>query len=130
MWPFTKPTKRHTPLITPLHPELDDEPAYKPIAQRSASTLRLSDWRKEKELTAIANRVLSDPDVMLMLDILANENPSYMLLPLSATPDARAALQARAEGYQMALTNLRALAKPLIEVAAPEATYEPVETQT
>lgn len=89
-----------------------------------ATRLTVDVWRSDPGWVATAASVLHDPRVQQMLDAVANSAPCYEVLPLSASWMDRAALQARQEGYTLALSNLAALAKGSALPEPVEATFE------
>ncbi len=99
------------------------------IIRRSQSNLRLSEWRTDKALVSSAMRLLRDPDFQLMMDVLRNEHPGS-LVHLDVDPPNRVVLQARAEGYTMALANVVALGRFEKMNEPLEATFDPEEIQT
>lgn len=99
------------------------------VVNRDRSQLRLAEWQRDASRTSLAVNVLSDPDVRLMLDVVANEHPSSNVLSDDVNPNVRLVHQARGEGYTMALSNLEALAQFRKPQEALEATFEPPEEQ-
>jgi hypothetical protein len=93
------------------------------VLHRDETKLRLVDWQSDQQLCATASKVLSDPNLQLMLSVLKNEHPSKYILKFPATIDDRAIHQARAEGYEMFMANLEALAICKVVEPAPEATF-------
>jgi len=82
------------------------------VLKRDPTSLRLHEWRGDQELTNTAARALANPDIKLMLQVLDNEHPgSALVFREDVGIEPRAIQQARAEGYTMALQNLRALAR-------------------
>lgn len=79
------------------------------VVQREVSHLRLSEWRSAPNLTGEARKVMDHPFFKLMVDVLMNEHPGCCVM-IDGDKDQRAIQQARAEGYTICLSNLRALA--------------------
>jgi len=103
------------------------------VVRRSSVKLRLAEWRSDPNLVNDAARIVGSESFQCMLDVLKNESPANLCLPLDATMEARSNLQCRIEGYAMALANIEAMAKvqkqydTLVPEFAPE---EPPEQQT
>jgi len=98
--------------------------------RREAAKLRLYEWRRSPKLVTEARRVFELESFRIMLDVLKNENPANLVLPLGSTPADRSAIQCRAEGYAMALANLEAMCNPAETMEPLEATFEPEQTQS
>jgi|SRR6516162_3781528 len=96
------------------------------VVRRKESELRLREWQADPRMCGLASKVLSDPNLQLMLSVLKNEHPSKTALHYGVGIEIRALMQARAEGYEMALANLEALAINTTQVPMPEASFEPV----
>jgi len=89
------------------------------LLNREPTTLRLNEWQSDKALVGMAQKLFTNPDWRLMLQVLENEHPGGNVF-LDATIDMRAVHQGRCEGYSMALANVRAMCKfvesaPIIE---------------
>lgn len=95
------------------------------IVRQHESKLRLTEWQQDQRLCAMAARMLADPNLQLMLAVLRNEHPLHTALPYGVSLDDRAVLQARAEGYEMFLSNLERLAVSTGLEPMPEATFQP-----
>lgn len=100
------------------------KPVHIRVERRQESKLRLADWQNDPRLCATAAKILDDPNVQLMLSVMKNEHPLRTALPYGVSLDDRAVLQARAEGYEMFLSNLEALAINTTPVPMPEAVFE------
>ena len=96
------------------------------VLPRVATKLRLFEWQADQELTTSARRVLSDATVQLMIAVLHNEHPAFIYSDAGSLED-RAILQARSEGYTMALANLEALGQFKQLKGTPDSTFEPEE---
>jgi hypothetical protein len=96
------------------------------VIRRDPTKLRLQEWREDPSLCSLAAKVLADPNLQLMLQVLANEHPLRTALPYGVLLDDRAVLQSRAEGYEMFLSNLEALGQTTLPVPMPDAVYEPM----
>lgn len=81
------------------------------IIQRQATKLRLSEWMADKALCSRADKILASPDVQLMVSVLHNEHPAFVVIDPGTSLQDRAVYQARCEGYTLALANLEALAR-------------------
>ncbi len=107
IWPFKKST------VVP--PEVR-------VIVRDRCEVTLSEWRSEGTLVSGASRLLSEPHFRLMLDVLNTASPAGWVLNNSSTEE-RAAQQARIEGYQMAITNLKSMGifqKSAVNMPEPE----------
>lgn len=96
------------------------------VIQRDPCRLTLKEWRSVPELVLRARKYLADPNFRIMLDVLTTEDPSnlsYMRISL----EERAVIQARCEGYRMAISTLEAMGRPLEVEEALESTFEPEE---
>ena len=96
------------------------------VLTREATKLRLHEWQADQELTNQAAMVLRDTRVQLMIAVLHNEHPAFIYSDVGSLEE-RAVLQARSEGYTMALANLEALGHFRKLKAAPDSTFEPEE---
>ena len=94
------------------------------VERRSETKLRLSDWQNDPLLCNTASKILANQDLQLMLSVLKNEHPMHIALSMEAPIEARAIHQARAEGYEMFLSNLERLAVNTTPVPMPEAVFE------
>jgi hypothetical protein len=96
------------------------------VLNREPTSLRVHEWRADKQLVSAASKLFTNPDLRLMLQTVENDHPANVVLPAEQSIEMRAILQARAEGYTMCLANLRALARfepplvPVEEEFAPE----------
>lgn len=97
--------------------------------KRESNRLNLVEWRSSKELVGAAQRIYSDPDFRMMLQVMANEHPAYTVFAPDIRSDMRMAHQAKCEGYTLALANLESMTslKKLVEMSQP--TYEPEEKE-
>lgn len=100
------------------------KPVHIRVERRQESKLRLSDWQNDPRLCSMASKILSDPNLQLMLSVMRNEHPLRTALPYGVSLDDRAVLQARAEGYEMFMANLEALAINTTPPPLPEAVFE------
>ena len=98
------------------------------VIQRLSSRVKLDEWRSSADLVNAARKVLNDPNTQNMLDVLRNEHPANTMT-FDAPLDQRAVLQARSEGYTMALANLEALGVFQQQHEEMEATYEQPQEQ-
>jgi hypothetical protein len=94
-----------------------------------SNKIRLEQWRENKTLVGMAQTTLKTEALVLMLQCAANESPGNFSLPMDATPDMRAAHQARTEGYNMALANLEAMGMVQEQVGIFEPTFEDTNDQ-
>lgn len=99
------------------------------VIRRESLRLRLGEWRSDPKLVAEARKVFSQESFLIMLDVLRNENPTSSVLPIGMSSNDRSVVQARGEGYNMAIANLEAMAngeEPHEEI---EAEFLPEEIQ-
>lgn len=94
------------------------------IIRRQESDLRLRDWQMDGQLCSMASKLMARDDMKLVLAVLRNEHPLLTALPYGVSMDDRVVLQARAEGYQMALNNLDAMARNLTVMPMPDTVFE------
>jgi hypothetical protein len=97
------------------------------VLNRDPLKLRLNEFRSNKSLVGEAQKMMLTGSIRLMLDVLRNEHPCMMVLPIGASPTDRIAAQCRAEGYTMALANFEAMADFQEMKSMPEPTFEPEE---
>lgn len=98
------------------------------VIERQATKLRLSEWQADQSLCNQGSKVLSDPAVQLMIAVLHNEHPAFVVSETESM-ELRAVMQARCEGYTMALANLEALGQFNKLAEIPEATFEPEQLE-
>lgn len=96
------------------------------VVRRESTSLRIEEWRTQAELVKMANGVWLNSDFRLMMQVAQNECPGNFAL-LSGGLEDRAMHQARTEGYNLALANLKAMRVPVNQVRELESTYEPEE---
>lgn len=100
------------------------------IVTRAVTDLRLAEWQADAELTKHARKLHSDSTFQMMMAVLRNEHPAFLVAGHDACSlEGRAILQARAEGYSMAIANLEAMGRHQLIKPVPEATFEPEEEQ-
>lgn len=99
------------------------------LIRRFSSRLRLAEYRSQENLVKTAQKFLIDPEFQPMLDVLRNEAPSKWMLRDEATTEDRAVLQAKIEGYELAIANLEAMGVFRTMKEAPEPTYEQPEEE-
>ncbi len=98
------------------------------VIRRESTTLRLEEWRSQPELVAMADAIWKNENFRLMLQVAANESPGNFAI-LSGNMEARAMHQARTEGYNLYLANLKAMRVLVSKTQELESTYEPEEVQ-
>ena len=81
------------------------------LLNREVANLRIAEWRADPALCAKALAVLANPDLRLMLEVIANDHPAHYILRDDTPVEQRAIYQGRGEGYTLALANLRSLAR-------------------
>ena len=100
------------------------------LIRRLSSRLRMHEWRATPDLIKSAQKFLSDPEFLTVIDVLRNESPINWISIRPMTIEDRAVTQARIEGYQLCLNNLESLGtydKPKEEL---EPTFEQPEVET
>lgn len=97
------------------------------VIRREETKITLAEWRADYDLVKLARSVWINPDFRLMMACLRNENPAFGVLPDDAPPTRSIALQRRAEGYIMALSNLEAMATLEQKTESLEPTFEEEE---
>ena len=113
MWPFNKqPPKAEPPRIE--------------VVRCESTSLRLEEWRSQPELVAMADTVWRSQDFRLMFQVAQTEGPGNFAV-LSGGVEARALHQARTEGYNLALANLKAMRVLRREKSELESEYAPEE---
>lgn len=94
------------------------------IIKRDPCRLTLEEWRSSPELVLQAQKYLNDPGFRIMLDVLDMENPigisNFAHIPI----EERAIMQARCEGYRMAISTLESMGKPTTRTERVVATFE------
>jgi len=98
------------------------------LLSREPFKLTVSEWRADQNMSAIAQKVLTDQNFRLMIQVLYNSSPAWEVM-INASTEQRAIQQARIEGYTMALANLEAMAVHEKIHVPVEATWEPDEQQ-
>lgn len=88
------------------------------------SRLRLEEYRSEPALVSAAQRVLNDPDLRLMIQVLQNEHPCWQVFVANAEPHTRSAHQSKGEGYTLSLSNMESMGVPKKNATRVEPTYE------
>jgi hypothetical protein len=96
------------------------------VIRRESTGLRLQEWRSQPELVAMADAVWKNADFRLMLQVVMNESPGNFAI-LSGDMETRAMHQARTEGYNLLLANLKAMCVLAEKAHELESTYEPEE---
>lgn len=107
------------------------EPAERPIVPvlRDANTIKLATWRAKESLTEASRLLAMNKTYQLQIVVLNNEHPCHTVLGLGTSPNDRLVLQARIEGYNLCLSHLEAMSKPLKLVDRLEETFAPEEPQ-
>lgn len=100
-----------------------------PLVPRDTKDFTLSDWRKNAALVSSAMSLSTNKTFKLQVEILRNESPSHIVLQLGVSPNDRIVMQARIEGYELALNNLEAFSKPLKLADRLQSTFEAPETK-
>lgn len=90
-----------------------------------ANDMRLSAWQKSEQLVSDSIKLANHPIYKAQIEILNNENPALLVLPLGTNVVDRAVLQGRIEGYQMCLNNMEAFTKQFKPPKQLRATFAP-----
>lgn len=98
------------------------------LLNREPFKLTLSEFRSDKNMAAMAEKVLGNQNFRLMIQVLYNSSPAWEVMT-AARADERIVQQARIEGYTMALANLESMSKHEPMRQPLEATWEPEEEQ-
>lgn len=104
--------------------------ALKPteISQIDPLSLRLHEWRRNQVLLNKALLALRLQTVRAMLQVLKNESPANIALQtLHSRVEDRAALQAKIEGFHLAINMLESMDKPIVDKQPIPATFEQPE---
>lgn len=99
------------------------------VIHRQATKLRLSEWRADPNLCNQASKLIDLPAVQLMISVLHNEHPAFVVIDAGTSLQDRAVYQARCEGYTLALANLEALARHQKMHNSPESEFAPEEVE-
>lgn len=91
--------------------------------------LTMDQWRSQGVLVGKAKESLDAEPFTTMVQVLRNESPANKGLPLNATAAERVVMQAKIEGYNLCLANLRLLAVAKGKSKPLEATFEPEEKE-
>lgn len=100
------------------------------LIHRPVCTLTLDEWRAEPVLVRRAEKILSMPEVIEMIEVLRNSHYANYALTPSCGVEARAMHQCKCEGYGTALDNLASLGKSIKLMDQLEPTFEKPETET
>jgi hypothetical protein len=98
--------------------------------EREVCRLRLGEWRADPQFVAMGATVLAQPNLKLMLDVIENEHPGHYVLPDGTSAQDRLTAQGRAEGYTMALANLRSMGTLARLSERIESTFAPENPET
>ena len=99
------------------------------VIQRQATKLRLVEWMADAGLCNQASKLMDNPTVQLMVSVLHNEHPAFVVIDPGTSLQDRAVYQARCEGYTLALANLEALARHRKMIDSPESEFAPEEVE-
>lgn len=97
------------------------------IVRVPETAVTLDQWRGDYDLVRLAREIWQNNGFQIMVSCVRNSNPGMFVLPDNAPPHQRMARHAQAEGYQMCLNNLEALAKFQKPEEPLESTFEPEE---
>lgn len=102
-------------------------PHYK-VETRESFKLTLDEWRKNEQLVLESRALAKHPTYRSQMDILRNAHPVHMVMPsIGVSPTDRIVQNAKCEGYEMAVNNLEAMAKPFKHQKPLEATFSDPE---
>lgn len=91
-----------------------------------ATELRLKDWQASEMLVNDMNQLRLSPVFRTMLEVLRNESPVNLGLPITGVSiDDRISHACRIEGYQMCLNTIDAMGKFKVNGGQLEPTFEP-----
>lgn len=82
------------------------------------------EWRKDKDLVAAGQRLVTNADFKAAYATLIASRPSKSNLPLGLTPHQLASQAMFSAGYEYALDLILSLAKPIDEEAEETPTFE------
>lgn len=82
------------------------------------------EWRKDKDLVATGQRLVTNADFKAAYATLIASRPSKSNLPLGLTPHQLASQAMFSAGYEYALDLIISLAKPIDEEAEETPTFE------
>jgi hypothetical protein len=85
--------------------------------------LRLEEVRTDQKLCGVFKKLQSTYEFEIMMSVLRNEHPVNLVADIGTTLQDRAVLQARSEGYTMALANIEAMAIYNKPTEMPEAEF-------
>jgi hypothetical protein len=97
------------------------------VVRREALKLSLAEWRSDPKLISEARKMFAQESFLVMLDVLRNENPAGNVLPIGTSANDRSVMQARGEGYHMAIANLEAMTREYLVPEPIEAGFDPEE---
>lgn len=97
------------------------------LTPKPSYDVTLAEWRKNENLLSAAKILVGNHTFKCMMDVLDNEHPGHKGVPLGTLPHDRAALQARAEGYQLAVNNLWAMAEKAENRKEPQEKWQPLK---
>lgn len=98
-------------------------------APKDQTGYRLNEWRRNESMVLASKALAKNPTWRLQMECLREEHPCHIVLALGVSPNDRIAMQARSEGYTMALANLEAFATPLKLTERLQATFETPKTK-
>lgn len=98
----------------------------KPVAIKFSTDPGLShtEWRKDLELLAVGQRLVSNPDFRAVYSTLISSRPSKTSIPLGLTTEQLASQAMFSAGYEYALDLMLSLAKPLETPVEETPTFE------
>lgn len=99
------------------------------VIPRDIQRMKLDEWRQTPHCVNLAKKFLNDPEFRMLLDVVKNEHPGRYALSSESTLEERAIMQAKTEGFMLALNRLEATAEPFKLQPQIEATYEPPEDE-
>jgi hypothetical protein len=111
-------------LFRKTEPKIDYQTKVQ-VIERTPFDLRLSEWRADRTLCASARNLFGERDFYTILQVIANEHPANLVHADAIPIEQRAIIQARAEGYTLALSNLASMAHYSPMSQPLEATFEP-----
>ena len=84
------------------------------VEQRERQLLRLEEFQSDERQVNAFQKFTQHDYFKLMMDVLENEHPAKVVQSENMPLDSRIVLQARGEGYTLALGNIRAMSRAIV----------------
>lgn len=99
--------------------------------RREAWRLTLEEWRKQEAMVSESIALAKNLTYRAQIDVLRNSHPCHTLFtPIGVSPTDRIVMQAKIEGYELALNNLEAMTRYLKSPKPLEATFSDPDQPT